>query len=65
MEIQNARTKHVPALDEAARLADLIEEGNELLKKAKEVACRQRVPFCAASRMRPFLSPGGFLENRW
>ena len=28
------------ALEEAAVLADLIEEGNELLKKAKEVACR-------------------------
>jgi len=40
MELRSAQTEHMPALDEAARLADLIEEGNELLKKAREVACR-------------------------
>jgi hypothetical protein len=38
MELQIARTELVPALEEVARLADLFEEGNELLNKAKEVA---------------------------
>jgi hypothetical protein len=40
MELQSEQIEHVPALVEASRLADLIEEGNELLNKAKEVARR-------------------------
>jgi hypothetical protein len=37
-QIQSAQTEHMPPLDEASRLADLIEKGNGLHNKAKEVA---------------------------
>jgi len=39
-EVEPLDTGQVSVLDEAARLADFLEEGNQLLKKIKDVARR-------------------------
>jgi hypothetical protein len=59
MKLERVDTGQVSVLDEAARLADFFEEGNELLKKIKEVArriedrCRNAVQSNPIIRDRP------------
>jgi hypothetical protein len=53
MEIQRVDIRQVSVSDEAARLADLIVRGNDLLNKAKEAARRIEKRCLNAMRTNP------------